>query len=100
MNNTDLKKTDLKKDIKCEQCYYVCKKVSTMKTHVTTKHTIQKCKVCSNKFKSSIELINHVAKEHHKEDELRVIESEEIQKLDENEATSSVCNDSMSEKIL
>ena len=60
LKKADLKKTDLK-SIKCEKCDYVCKKVSTMKNHVTTKHTIQICKVCSNKFKSSIELINHVA---------------------------------------
>jgi hypothetical protein len=100
LKKADLKKTDLKSDIKCEKYDYVCKKVSTMKNHVTTKHTIQICKVCSIGFKSSIELINHVAKEHHKEDELSDLENEDIQKLDENEAASFVSNDSMSDKTL
>ena len=71
-----------------------------MKNHVTTKHTIQICKVCSIGFKSSIELINHVAKEHHKEDELSGIESKDIQKLDVNEAAYFVSCDSMSDKIV
>ena len=95
-----LKKTDPKSDFKCEKCDYVCKKLSTIKNHVTTKHTNKKCKVCYNKFKSSMEIIYHVAKEHHKEDELIDIESEEIPKLDDNEATSFVCNESISDKLL
>ena len=47
-----------------------------------------------------MEIIYHVAKEHHKEDELIDIESEEIPKLDDNEATSFVCNESISDKLL
>ena len=37
--------------------------------HINTKHTEQKCKICNKDFKTSIDLISHVAKEHDKEEE-------------------------------
>ena len=64
----DSKKSQ-KKDFKCEKCDYVCQKLTTLKKHVNTKHTEQNCKVCHTEFKTSMELINHVAKEHHQEEE-------------------------------
>jgi hypothetical protein len=61
------KKNTSRKDFKCEKCDYVCKKQTTMNKHVNTKHIDQKCKICEKEFSTSLELIQHVAKEHHKE---------------------------------
>ena len=61
-------KNTSRKDFKCEKCDYVCKKQTTMNKHVNTKHTDQKCKICEKEFRTSIELIQNVAKEHQKED--------------------------------
>ena len=68
-NDSKDSKKSQKKDFKCEKCDYVCQKLTTLKKHVNTKHTEQNCKVCHTEFKTSMELINHVAKEHHQEEE-------------------------------
>ena len=62
------KKNTSRKDFMCEKCDYVCKKQTTMNKHVNTKHTDQICKICEEEFRTSMELIQHVAKEHHKEE--------------------------------
>ena len=32
--------------------------------HITSKHYVHKCKVCQKKFKTSLDPVSHVAKEH------------------------------------
>ena len=44
---------------------------TTLKKHMNTKHTNQKCFICSVEFKTSIDISSHVAKEHHDEEEVR-----------------------------
>ena len=44
----------------CKECAYTCKKEVTMKKHVNTKHTKQKCKVCDLEFETSIAVLKHV----------------------------------------
>ena len=45
------------------------RKKTILKKHINSNHTNQKCKVCGKEFKTSMELVRHVAKEHHKEEE-------------------------------
>ena len=47
-----------------ETCYF--------RGHVHSKHTEQKCKVCELKFKTSMQLVSHLANEHNEEDEWNV----------------------------
>ena len=37
--------------------------------HVLLKHTEQKCTVCSKEFKISLEVLSHIANEHHELEE-------------------------------
>ena len=53
---------------------YNCKKVSPMIWHDNTKHSEQKCKICGTGVKTSIDLVCHVAQEHHVEKEVGIIE--------------------------
>ena len=53
---------------KCDLCDYRCEKSNTLKKHNKTKHTKQKCSKCSVEFKTSIDLLSHIAREHHDED--------------------------------
>ena len=46
--------------------FYIYKNI---KNHISSKHTEQKCKECKREFKTSMELVSHVAKEHHNEEE-------------------------------
>ena len=55
------------KYFKCEVCDYKCEKLVTLENHISSKHTEQKCKECNREFKTSMELVSHVAKEHHNE---------------------------------
>ena len=57
------------KTFKCDLCEYGCEKSNTLKKHINTKHTKQKCSICSVEFKTSIELLSHIAREHHDEEE-------------------------------
>ena len=59
------------KEFECELCDYSCEKLSNLKKHINLKHTEQKCKVCSKEFKTSMELVIHVAKEHQEQEEAR-----------------------------
>ena len=49
----------------------VCKKETMLDKPVNTNHTDQKCQICEKAFKTSRELIQHVAKEHHNEEGFR-----------------------------
>ena len=57
------------KDFKCEHCNYSCEKLSTLKKHTQSKHTMQKCKICSKEFKTAMEVIIHVSNEHQEQEE-------------------------------
>ena len=54
----------LERMFNCDQCDYKCKKETTLKKHIHTKHTQHICKRCNGKFKTSMELVMHVATEH------------------------------------
>ena len=78
---------------KCDFCDYRCDKLSTMKKHIKTNHIEQKCELCRKEFKTSIGLISHKAKEHHKEEEPWNVEFNSTPKSD-NEVESSASKDS------
>ena len=62
VSDGDKSKKKSSKLFKCEQCDYECEKSCTLKKHMTSKHTEQKC---SQDFKTIKDLVSHVAKEHH-----------------------------------
>ena len=55
--------------MKCDQCDYSCERQNTLKKHTNTKHTVQKCSLCSEEFTTSMDLISHIAIEQHDEEE-------------------------------
>ena len=58
------------KDVKCELCDYRCEKQTTLKKHINSKHTEQKCNISGKEFETSMKLISHIAIEHNEEDEI------------------------------
>ena len=60
-----------------------------MKKHVLSKHTEQKCTVCSKEFETSLEVLSHIAKEHHQQEEARSIQLQSTPK------SEFVCSESM-----
>ena len=64
-----LRKENVSTEFKCDLCNYKALKPNTLKKHINTKHTMQKCKVCDKEFKTSMDLVSHVAKEHIEEEE-------------------------------
>ena len=58
------------KDFKFELCDYSCMKMPTIKKHIKTKHNEQKCSICIKEFKTAMELVSHIAEEHHEQEEL------------------------------
>ena len=62
-------KEKLAKYVKCDLCDYKCEKRPTLNKHINSKHTEQKCKVCSKDFKTSMQLVNHVAQMHNHQEE-------------------------------
>ena len=54
---------------KCDQCHYSCDRPNTQKKHMNTKHTVHKCSLCSEEFTTSMDLLSHIAIEHHDEEE-------------------------------
>ena len=67
---------------KCEKCEYTCQKESTLTRHVDTKHKDQECKVCLMKLGSTIELLQHIAKEHSGIEEHNKKEDNRIESID------------------
>ena len=59
-------------DLKCDQCNCKAQKLNTLRKHKKSKHTEQKCKVCEKIFKTSMDLVSHVANEHIEEEEWKV----------------------------
>ena len=79
----DTKSKKSKKDqYKCEKCDYKCKREETLLKHMNLKHEHQECKICSKSFSSTVELLQHIAKEHNISEEY-VEKVTEIQDLDE-----------------
>ena len=66
------KKENLLTDFKWDLCDYKTQKLVTLKKHINSKHTEQKCKACGVKFKTSMQLVSHVANEHNEEEECKV----------------------------
>ena len=60
-----------KKEFKCELCDYSCEKFATLKKHINSRHTEQKCKICNQEFKTSMEVVIHVAKDHQEEEKVK-----------------------------
>ena len=70
------------KYFKCNHCDYKSEKLATLKKHKNTKHTEQKCKVCKDEFKTSLELITHVANEHATQEEVWSVKFQSTPKSD------------------
>ena len=77
------------KDFKCELFDYICKKTSTLKKHINTKHTEQKCEICKMKFKTAMEIVSHIVKEHHKQEEETKVDFRSTPKLGKGNMDSS-----------
>ena len=50
-------------------CNYTCERPNTLKKHVNPKHTVHKCSLCSEEFTTSMDLLSHIAIQHHDEEE-------------------------------
>ena len=59
----------IEESIPFTKCNYKCKKQSSLKKHMLTKHNDHECKECQKKFPSLIKLLKHVASNHHKDEE-------------------------------
>ena len=53
----------------CEKCDYKCKKEGTLFKHMNSKKEPQECKVCFKSFLLTVELLQHIAKEHNSNEE-------------------------------
>ena len=75
----------------CTECKYKCKKETSLKKHIITKHEVHQCKECDEKLPTFMNLLKHVAKNHYKdqgEGEKRHSEDDAI--LDELEAAFKI----------
>ena len=89
------------KDFKCDHCDYKCKKHSTLMNHKHLKHTVHTCKICSEEFKTPMELVSHVAKDHHEEEEVWNVKHQSTPKSDKETINSSfVFSESMPDDFL
>ena len=70
------------KYFKCDQCDYKSEKIASLKKHNDTKHIEQKCKVCNEEFKTSKELITHVANKHATQEEAWSVKFQSTPKSD------------------
>ena len=66
-----------------------------LKKHVLSKHTKQKCTVCSKEFGTSPEVLSHIAKEHHEQEEASIIQLHSTPKSDAEGESEFVCSESM-----
>ena len=68
---------------------------------MNSKHTEQKCKVCSQDFKTIMDLVSHVAKEHHETEEEWEVKNHSTPKSNKEEKESSfVFSESMLDEFL
>ena len=87
------------KGFKCELCKYSCEKETTLKKHVQSKHTMQKCTLCGKEFGNSIELLGHIAKEHHEQEESLDIQLQSTPKSDKEGKSDFVLFGSMLDEV-
>ena len=57
------------KELKYFLCNYECEQSATLQKHINSRHTEQKCKICGEDFRTSMELISQEATEHNGEGE-------------------------------
>jgi hypothetical protein len=95
------KEEKIQKQLKCELCEYRCDKNPTLKKHINTKHSEQKCKICRKEFKTSMELVSHVAEEHHLEEDSFSVEFHSTPKgSEENKNSSFVFSEYMLDQFI
>ena len=77
----------------CELCDYKCKHNRTMKKHMNMKHSneMEICKECQEVFKSAIELLKHIADNHHIE-EHNLQENSNVETKTENPEQNITCD--------
>ena len=51
--------------LSCESCKYTCKKETSLKKHMLTKHEEHQCKECQEKLPTFMDLLKHVTKLHY-----------------------------------
>ena len=89
------------KSYKCELCDYRSEKNAHLKKHITSKHSVHKCKVCHKEFKNSMDLVSHVAKEHLEDEEVLSVQFTSTPNSDEGgKHTSFVFSESMLDEFL
>ena len=76
-----------KEEQSSKSCDYSCDKANTLKKHINTKHTNQKCDICRKEFKTSMEVLSHKAKEHQEEDEVWNVKVHSTPKKDHKESS-------------
>ena len=86
---------------KCDQCKYTCKKETSLKKHILTKHKEHQCKECQLKLPRFMNLLSHIAKQHFEEK----IEDEENHekedpKFEDNIDSSFVFHESMLDEFM
>ena len=88
------------KEFKCVLCDYECEKSATLRKHTNSRHTEQKCKICGEDFRTSMELISHVAQEHNGEEEAWDIKFQSTPNSNKEEKHSSFEIDAMLDEFL
>ena len=83
-------------NFECELCHYSCEKLPTLKKHMESKHTGQKCKLCGKEFKTAMDLVIHASQEHHEQEEEEDVPLQSTPKSDkEGKKSNFVLSDSM-----
>ena len=93
------KKSD--KYFKHEICDYKCEENADIKKHITSNHSVNKCKVCQKEFTTSVDLVSHVAKGHLEDEEALIVQFISTPTSDKGEKyTSFVFSESMLDEFL
>ena len=66
--------------LNCDICNYKCKKETLLKKHMITKHEENPCKECDMKLQTFMDLLQHVAKHHLKEQKVNEEDEDELGK--------------------
>ena len=90
----------LTKGFKCDIYNYRSEKETTLKKHVLSKHTGQKCTICSKEFKTSLEVLSHIANEHHELEEPYSIQLQSIPKSSKERKSKFVLSESILDEYL